>query len=337
MARRILSSLLCAGFLAGCGGNPFLPDDGGTNPENPVEPLPGTTSPGASRAILRYEAREEGTGNGYAENITYNPDSDTFSVDNLGFDGANLYERGTAVASLGPYRVYEASEVVNDPYSGRPIPQFQHRLLAGVSDSGETSFAIVRTGAYIGYGFGGFVMRRSEGVVLPRTGQAGYSGDYAAIQDFNGASGLRYVTGDAFVAIDFEDFNDGDAVQGRIDNRQIFDTDGNNITAAVLGQMNAQFRPDPGNPQMTELPVLTFRVGPGVIDANGEIRGFIDSFLVDYSGSSPTAITYETGNYYAIVSGSNAEEIVGIIVVESEYPNLSGVTVRETGGFIGYR
>ncbi|MBK8440173.1 MAG: hypothetical protein IPL38_12055 [Rhodobacter sp.] len=60
------------------------------------------------------------------------------------------------MASLGPYQVYEAAAVVNDPLTLRPIPQFQHRLIAGVSTSGQTEFAIVRTGAYAGYGFGGF-------------------------------------------------------------------------------------------------------------------------------------------------------------------------------------
>ncbi|MBK6468948.1 MAG: hypothetical protein IPF96_20565, partial [Rhodobacter sp.] len=160
---------------------------------------------------------------------------------------------------------------------------------------------------------------------------------YAGLQDFNGAGGLRYTTGDAFVAIDFEDFNDGDAVQGYVDNRQIFDMAGNNITAAVIGQINAEFSPDPGDPTISSLPTLIFRVGPGAIDANGEIRGFLDSTLVDYNGDGAAITTYESGNYYAIVSGTNAEEVVGIIVVESAYPGIDNLTVRETGGFILYR
>lgn len=339
MSQRIAPVLVLSALLAGCGGNPFLdaPVDPGPDPDLP-EALPGTPNPTRSSSIVRYEAREAGTGNGYAEGITYDPGTDTFSVDNLGFDGANLYARGGVVASLGPYQVYEAAAVVNDPLTLRPIPQFQHRLIAGVSTSGQTEFAIVRTGAYTGYGFGGFVMRRdSTGVNLPTSGQAGYDGAYAGLQDFNGAGGLRYTTGDAFVAIDFEDFNDGDAVQGYVDNRQIFDMAGNNITAAVIGQINAEFSPDPGDPTISSLPTLIFRVGPGAIDANGEIRGFLDSTLVDYNGDGAAITTYESGNYYAIVSGTNAEEVVGIIVVESAYPGIDNLTVRETGGFILYR
>lgn len=340
MARRIASVLVLSTLLAGCGGNPFLEEPEEEEPAvNPVPPLPGTGTPSPNRSIARYEARETGSGNGYAENITYDGATDTFSVDNLGFDGANLYERGAAVGAMGPYQVYEATEVVNDPLTGRPIPQFQHRLLAGMSASGQTSFAIVRTGAYVGYGFGGFVLAREGGVVLPTSGQAGYSGAYAGLQDFDGAGGLRYTSGDAFVAIDFEDFNDGDAVQGRIDNRRIFDINGNDITAAVIGQINTEYNPSAvAGGDIVDLPTIVFRVGPGVIDANGEIRGFLDSTLIDYgAGSGPAVVPYETGNYYAIVSGANAEEVVGIIVVESPYPGIDGITVRETGGFVLYR
>jgi hypothetical protein len=180
-------------------------------------------------------------------------------------------------------------------------------------------------------------MKREGGVVLPTTQQAAYSGDYAAVRDFSGVGGLEYATGDMTMAIDFEDFNAGDAVQGQVTNRQIFDVNGNNITGAVLAAIDAKFDPDDIALPSTELPVLNFRVGPGVIDANGEIRGLLDSVVVDYRGDRPEIVEYEAGNYYAIVSGDNADEVVGIIVVESEEPRIDGVSTRETGGFILYR
>lgn len=344
MARRILLSLATLAVIAGCGGNPLLEDEEPetpVTPTNPVEPLPGTGNPTADASIRRYEERDETNGNGYAEAITYDAGSDTFSVDNLGFDGANAYSRGTAVASLGPYRVYEAAPIVTDPQSGLPIQQFDHRLLAGVSDSGRTSFAIVRTGAYVGYGFGGFLMTRDGGVDMPTTGQATYSGAYAGVRDFNGAAGMELTDGQMTVDIDFEDFNAGDAVKGVVYNRHIYDLDGNDITGAVLTQMNAKYDPDDDVADMTALPTITFNVGPGVIDTNGEIRGALGNHIVDYRGGVPgTVIPFETGNYYAIVSGPDAvgQEVVGIIVVTSEDPAFaSGVTARETGGFILYR
>ncbi|MBK8440174.1 MAG: hypothetical protein IPL38_12060 [Rhodobacter sp.] len=84
MSQRIAPVLVLSALLAGCGGNPFLdaPVDPGPDPDLP-EALPGTPNPTRSSSIVRYEAREAGTGNGYAEGITYDPGTDTFSVDNL--------------------------------------------------------------------------------------------------------------------------------------------------------------------------------------------------------------------------------------------------------------
>jgi hypothetical protein len=175
--------------------------------------------------------------------------------------------------------------------------------------------------------------------VLPTSGQAGiYDGDYAGLIDYNGTNGLRYATGEAHVAIDFNDFNDGDAVQGTISNRRVFNMAGVDITDQVLAQINTEYARgdlDHLGEDLTEIPTLVFRVGPGAIDANGEIRGILDNTLL--SRESGSNVNYETGNYYAIVAGPNAEELVGIIVVESSLPGAGNITARETGGFIAYR
>ena len=39
----------------------------------------------------------------------------------------------------------------------------------------------------------------------------------------------------------------------------------------------------------------------------------------------------------AILSGQSAEEVVGVLVVESDDPRVDGVSAQETGGFILYR
>ncbi len=347
MSQRVLPLILLSSLLAACDGNPFATAEEETPTEEPEVPsdlppeLPGTTNPSANTPITRYEELDTETGNGYAENITYNPATDTFSVDNLAFDGDNIYRRGALVANLGAnneFQVYESLPVVNDPLTGNPIRQLPHRLLAGFSSSGETEFAIVRTGAYTDYGFGGFIMKRNADVSLPTTGQAGYTGAYAGIQDFSGASGLRYVSGTVRIAFDFDDFNDGDANYGFVEDRQVFDINGNNITSNVIASINAEFN-EGGNPanNVTELPVLSFYIGPETVDANGEIRGLLDSNLVDFTGDQPTRVVFESGNYYGIIAGDNANEIVGIIVVESDTPGVDGITTRETGGFIVYR
>ncbi|MDR5654545.1 hypothetical protein [Ruixingdingia sedimenti] len=322
---RTIVPLLAVAVLAACSGNPI--GNGGGDPTDPTDP----PEPTARDAIERYEP-QDGRGSGHAAGMSYDAATNTFTVANLGFDGNNAYTESEALKGvLGPYRVYESSMAYADSVTGQPIDQFMHRALLGASDSGDTEFAIVRTGAYRGYGFGGFVYKRNGGVVLPASGQAAYSGQYAGIRDFDGRSGLEYTTGDMDMAIDFRGFSgdeSGAAVQGFVRNRTIRDIDGNDITQQVLNAMTAES----GRIQ-TELPILAFAVGPGVMNANGEIRGTLDSSIMTTDGVE----TFETGNYYAILSGDDAQEVVGVIVVTGDDPRRDGVTARETGGFILYR
>ncbi len=326
MAKNLALLLALLGMLAACG------DGDGTNPVNnpgveeedddETELPDGTDDATADDPITRYEEQDESNGNGYASSISYDAETDTFTVDNLGFDGDNVYTRDDQVASLGPYAVYEATETFYDSVTGEPISQIApHKAIYGLSTSGATNFAIVRTGGYIDYGFGGFVYSRNGSVTLPTSGQAAYSGDYAGLRDFDGRAGIEYVTGDMTMAIDFEDFNDGNAVQGLVYNRRVYDTAGNDVTDDILTAMGTS---------ATALPTLVFDVGPGVMDDNGEIAGELRSNTYDADG---VATQYEEGNYYAVLSGSNAEEVVGVIVVTADDPRFDA-TVRETGGFI---
>lgn len=330
--------------LCACGGgtNPFdsatdgSGDDSGSSRTMP----PGTESPSASSGIYRTEPTSDDDtylGNGYATDISYDATKDTFTVDNLAFDGDNEYSRGTAVSTLGSgsqtYKVYEADTQYTDPNNNKPVTQFTHRAIYGVSTSGNTKFAIVRTGAYAGYGFGGFLYQRDGGVTLPTTGQAVYTGTTAGIRDFDGASGLEYTTADLSIAIDFDDFNEstgtrGDAVQGTLSNRKVFDINGNDITDTVLARINAD-----QNVTLVSYPVANFKVGPGVLDDNGELIGELSSQFINSNGE---AEVFETGTYYAIISGDSADEIVGVMVLENSIDPIAD-SVRETSGFIVYR
>lgn len=315
-------------LVSACGGNPFIddPDDGGGG--GSTFPLTGTTTdPSPNGAIQRVENKSTENGNGYAEDFAYDPETDTFFVDGLAFDGANVYQRGTAVASLGSVMVFEGDSVYYDDKTGSPIAQGQHRALYGVSTTGETEFAIVRTGAYLGYGFGGFVYQRNGSVTIPTSGQAHYEGEYAGMRDFNGAGGLEYTTGWMTIDIDFNDFNEGNAVAGSVTDRAVYDMDGNDITADIELALETEYETT-----LDGLPVLTFSVGPGVMDENGEITGEVGSYV-----SGPEGVeVYESGTYYAVMAGEDATEIAGIIVVESVDPRSEGVIARETGGFIVY-
>ena len=326
--------------LAGCSGNPWY-----VRPEGSVGDLPGTVAPSASKSIVRYEPTKEQndkgeTVDGFAQDVTRHPDG-TYTVDNLPFDADNVYHPSATQPNGGtfPYTVYESASTVLDPVTQVPISQLEHRLLAGVSRSGRTEFAIVRTGSYGDYGFGGFVMKREGGVKLAKEEQATYTGDYAGLRDYNGFTGLEFTKGIMTIDIDLRDFNTGDAVKGQITNRHIYDINGQEITGDELAAFHAKYDPDGEGPQMTVLPTLYFGIGPGSIDGNGEIAGGLGNSVVNYggTGTDTTVVPFEVGKYYALVSGDAADEIVGIIVIKSESPWAKGVTVRETGGFLLYR
>ena len=243
--------LLCT-FLVGCGGGtaPFgETETTSTTTDETIESdrgiPPGTTEPTPASTIFRKEAKDD-TGNGFAEGIAYNSADDTFTVDNLPFDGdANTpYVRGTAVGSLGGYAVYEAVEQYPDSATGASINQFRHRAIYGISTSGDTEFAIVRTGDYVNYGFGGFVYERNGSVTLPTSGQALYNGTGAGLRDYLGRGGLEYTTSSIQIALDFDDFNSETgqyqgAVDGFVFNRRIYDLSGTELTSDVLARINA--------------------------------------------------------------------------------------------------
>jgi hypothetical protein len=325
-------------LVSACGGNPFTDT---TDPvgDTSVSTLPGTEKPRAGASISRYEEKDS-SGNGYVKDsdISYDSVNDKFHVNNLAFDGDNSYTRVgfqfdrtplKPAGVLGDFGVYEAVSQVIDPVTGNPLPNLQYSALRGVSTTGRTQFAIVRSGSFVEYGFGGFVLARNGSVNLPTTGGATYSGTYAAMRDFQGRGGLEYVDGTMTMAIDFEDFDQGAGVIGSISNRQIYDVAGNNITADFL----AGLTDSSGLPQ-TALPVLEFYLGPGTMDKNGEMEGKVNSQIDNDTGGQDV---YEDGKYYAILAGDNASEVVGIVVVTSDDPRFDGVTARETGGFVLYR
>lgn len=331
------TGLLLCSFLVGCGGTAPFGDTSTTTDdtiESDRELPPGTTSPEPSSSIFRKEAENE-TGNGFAQGVRYNAADDTFAVDNLPFDGGadTPYVRGTAVSSFGEYAVYEAVAQYPDSQNGQAINQFRHRAIYGVSRTGETEFAIVRTGAYVDYGFGGFVYERNGRVVLPTTGQAVFTGTGAGLRDFQGSGGLEYTTSDVEIAIDFDDFNDSTgryegAVDGSLRNRRIFDLNGQEITNDVLGRINAS-----EDASLTAIPTAVFSISVNALDPNGEITGEVTSRLVKNNGE---AVAYETGQYYGVISGDNADEIVGIVVMETTRDPAYSMA-RDTTGFTIYR
>lgn len=365
MTRTTLIFLMAFG-LAGCmdGENPFddleeeeaaaegegsegTPgDDEGIESDREVPP--GTDEPTSDSGIVRSEPTStENFGDGFATGIIYDSANDEFEVENLGFDGDNVYVRGGSadavdpVGQLGGYAVYEASNQYPDDVTGDPINQLTHRAIYGVSPSGQTQFAIVRTGGYVEYGFGGFVYQRTGDVTLPTAGQALLTGRAAGIRDRSGNGGFEYSVADMSIAVDFDAFStsysgaDAAAVRGFVGNRMVFDRDGNDITQDVLDRINAD-----NQTGLTAIPNATFVIKPGALDENGEILGEMSSTYINSSGD---AAEFESGKYYALLSGDftsgdvdDPAEVVGVFVLEHTIDPIAS-KIRDTSGFILYR
>lgn len=368
---RFPAFVISACILAACSGNPFdqsedtAPNPAPTPPTDSAPggtdtggiggdgspPVTGTVNPTADASIVRREALgaadSETQGNGFANNFRYDQVNDTFYVEGLAFDGdqpdGTEYSRSSVSLGTG-FAAYEGPSTVQDSLTGVPINQLVHRIVfkrgnAGPDGEPLTELAIVRTGSYTNYGFGGFIYQRNGNVVLPTLGQAQYTGNYAGLRDFSGTGGIEYVTGDMDVSIDFNGFSGNctasrctDAVRGSVDNRRILNDAGVDITNDVLTAINAE-----KNASISSLPVLRFTIGTGVLDRNGEIIGRLDS---NFRDNENRVVNYEQGNYYAIMAGDHTSltggggEIVGVIVVEGENSRSPGSTFRETGGFI---
>ena len=255
-------------------------DTGGDEPTEPVENdrtlPPGTPNPTPDSSITRYEEIND-QGGGYARSIRYSNANgeDQFEVDNIAFDGNNVYERGTAVSSIGGYAVYEAApEVVNDE-TGERVENLTYRAVYGLSQTSQSEFAIVRSGSYTSYGFGGFVYQRNNFDVngdpydlnIPETGAAIYRGDYGGVRIFDGRRGLEYVQGEAELRADFEDFNDGQAgVLLYVRDCRLFDINGNDITSDYLTALATQ---NPDGDIGATLPDLVPQVSPDIADGRG--------------------------------------------------------------------
>lgn len=139
-------------------------DDGSGITGSPERP-PSTDQPDGTSNITRFENRD-GTDGGFVTSVIYTASdgaggSDTLTIDNLGFDGANVYERDNQVGTLKSFAVYEADVTYRDDLTGEVILQIApYRAIYGVSNNAvdgdsRTSFAIVRTGAYASYDMAG--------------------------------------------------------------------------------------------------------------------------------------------------------------------------------------
>jgi predicted small lipoprotein YifL len=355
---RLLSTAALLALLTGCGdGQPFefegeettdAGDD--TTPDAPddddgfdgdIEVPPGTTNPTPDDSIVRFEPEGE-AGGGFVRTVSYNAAAQSFTVDNLAFDGVGPYQPNDSPDTLGGYAVFESDRTVTDRVNGEEVDQLDYRAIYGVSTNRTTvdgerlpvsRFAIVRSGDFTGYGFGGFLYERNGGMELPtrRDGQAVFVGDYAGLRVFDGRGGQELTEAKMSLAVDFTDFNSSEGVDGVLYDRRAYTRDGADI---VVNRSGSRREDAPGT-AVLDLPVARFTLATGSVTDDGEILGSISS-RVAVDGRVQD---YEDGTYYGIIGGDldTGGEVVGVLVMTSNDPRYDGVTAQETGGFILYR
>ena len=351
---KVFTAVSLLALLAACGdGQPLYDDDdvaaGAVDPATGVDGVvtnpddevgdggsidvgtlpPGTDNPTRTGDIFRFEERNEEDNGGLVTDVSYDAGTDTFTVDNIAFDGANVYQRESDVPTLATYAVFEADTTTPDFLTGNPVSQIvPYRAILGTSrnlnddGSARTTFAIVHTGGYFSYGFGGYVYERQGGATLPTTGQATFEGDYAGVRVYDNAGGLDYVQGEINLDIDFDDFNANDGVKGRVTERQLFDESG----AFIENLTNIRW---------------TIVEGSNTITEDGEIVS--DVFTVEIDPTSNEPVINLEGTFTAIIAGDTLElgdgggEVVGVVKIEGPDLDREGVSIQETGGAILYR
>ncbi len=345
--------------------------------------------------VARTEARSGSEG--FAEEFIINDTDDTLEIDNLAFDGLNIYTRGANVpaaqggaklSDLGSIAVYHADIVTPDFLTDNPVDQSDPYVavyaesdviimdeipddatpeeIQAIMDAARprATAVAVRTGAYTGFGFGGFGYDRAGDTVIATTGQATFSGDYAGLRVNDFFPELLVTEGDISIDIDFDDFNDGAGLKGELTNRQAYLADGTifpttnrddilTITTAEQSILDAQRAALTGSEiyqneinnsayegtvQLPDLP-LVVRGGGETIKDNGEISGEVRNRY--RNPSSGDFEVYEEGFYYAIIAGDTTQddggEVAGILKFESPDSRFLGVTAQETGVFIAER
>jgi len=241
----------------------------------------------------------------YNEGDPNDPTDDTLTVNNLPFDGSDIdegaYDKTTATA--GSYDVYES---VGAGQGG------DRTYFAVFRRTSNSQVAAVGTGDYIGFGFGGATAQRLGNTNLPSDGEYTYTGEYAAVRITTadgGTDDVEFVSGDVTMNVDIADFDETGAVEGIIDDRILYDNTGTQI---------------------------------------GTIDGYISlaTAQIDFENEatlSSTAIAIENGeeiaigNWQAVFTGPDGEEIAGFLVIEgteSDDPNSD--EMRETGVFIAF-
>lgn len=234
-------------------------------------------------------------------NLRYDEDADQLVINNLPFDGADGRYSRVSSRTVGAFNVYKSEQ-----FDSRP---FRYYAVFRRSDSGNAQVAAVGTDRYVGYGFGGATAQRlNNNVTMPDEGEYVFTGDYAAVRVRGGGKNEQYVSGDIRIDIDIRDFDTIGAVEGIINNRKLYRRNG-----TLVSEQNDY-------------------VALATAEIDFANAGTVKSTatLIEYV----TADSLASGDWKAVFAGDNAEEMAGIIVLDSPSSATTEGAFREVGTFL---
>ncbi len=264
---------------------------GGTAPfgQNPDANEPDVDTATAGSVYLTEQPRLT------LNNITYDPGTDTLTLNNIPFDDPqNAYERVATDPFSNGFNAYESAPAVG-------TNELLYFAVFKRSASGQSQVAAAGTDTYIDFGYGGAgAQRLGANPNLPTTGIYSYNGEYAAVRTASNAigGGVQYVTGDATMRADFDDFDIVGAFGGTITNRNIYDT-----TGTLIGPLS-------GFLSLTDATIVR------------NTGSFTGGSVVEIDGGT----NVRSGDWQGVFA-ANGREVAGILFVE-------GADIREVGGFI---
>lgn len=234
-------------------------------------------------------------------NLTYDSDKDQLVINNLPFDGVDGRYSYNKSKSIGnKFKVYESARATGSR-SG-------YYAVFRRSASGHAQAAAVVTNRYAGYGFGGATAQRlNDNITMPSEGEYVFTGEYAALRIRGDSAQEQYVSGNARIEIDVTDFDTKGAVEGLINNRKLYDRDGK-FVRNMTGYISMA---------TTSIDFATATTTDGT------------ATLFDSTGDDEAS-----GKWKGVFAGPNADEMAGIIVIETLGTATTVGAYRETGAFV---
>jgi hypothetical protein len=239
-------------------------------------------------------------------NVTYDSTSDELIINNIPFDGVDGRYGFEGFLALTDFARYENIEGTNSYYA-----------IFRRSDSGYSQVAALATDSYLDYGPGGAqLLRRNNATSLPSSGEYFYFGDYAAVRAFEEGNAVEFVTGNAWVEVDIEDFDVGGAVEGAITGIQIYANSG-----TLIGDAD----------HYITIPTTSIDFSGATVPSGTANMRKINP------GEEDDGDILTSGTWTGMFTGPGAEELAGIFLFTGpENLDEDARTMRETGVMITF-